>query len=93
MREAANGNPQKAEREMREELGQLPFRHLAARQRVGDDPDLVAACDLFAREILHVTEKTADGRPQHMQDAQRRVSFLCGMQHSNALLARLVRRT
>jgi hypothetical protein len=60
-----------AEREARLDLRQGFLGAVAAGERVGDDPDMMAAVDLTVGEIEDVAKDSANRRPHRMQDAKR----------------------
>jgi hypothetical protein len=66
-----NGDAVHAEREARGNRCERSRRPVAARQAVGDDPDLVASVDLPVGEVDDVTENAANGRAHRMQDSER----------------------
>ena len=68
---AVHGDARKPERQRRLELPQRLLGAGAAGHAVGDDqPDIMAARDLLAREIEHMAEQAADRRTEHVQDVE-----------------------
>jgi hypothetical protein len=63
-------NAAEAEREMRPEACESLLRAISTCGRVGYDPDLVTARRLSARQVEHMAEQSAHGRPQDVQDPE-----------------------
>jgi len=70
-RVARHRNAGEAERKPWAKIAEDIFGARPAGRAVGDEPDSVAAGDLFLREVHDVAEKPADRRAKDVQDFER----------------------
>ncbi len=83
-----NWYAQNAKSKPRREIGKNSIGVCAARRRVDDKADTVAALDLTPRDVNDVAEETAERRAQHMEDLQARRSIGRARRRGRARLCR-----